>query len=31
MTKVNMVETVARHIGINKAESARVVDTFVKS
>lgn len=31
MTKVNMVEAVARHAGVTKAESARVVDAFVKS
>ena len=31
MTKVNMIEAVARHAGVTKAESARVVDAFVKS
>lgn len=31
MTKVNMVEAVARNAGVTKAEAARVVDAFVKS
>lgn len=31
MTKLELVQAVARHAGVTKAEAGRVVDAFVKS